>query len=774
MTSEFHQKVKHVFFEALTIAPTNRDAWLNEKCGGDHVLRQEVASLLANHEDAPLLTVSQIAGMESNSFSSTGGLLTPTLVIHRSLWERIGHRGRQCVIVGLIASIWIVLTTTQSWYATRMQRHLEEIRGNELQATLGMQTASVSEFLRFEIHRYQACLRPMFFRSQMEALFADSTPETTKSENRTRILKYLRNLLGEELDFALLSPAYELVWDQTPNNALTRYLERALEQNPPTLKQSLRGVLNGHSYLAVPDSSQPDIATAPTTAFVLFLPLYSADENDQVVGILAFRSMQIAQRLAAVVAHGRMQHSLETYAVNSEGCLLSESRFLDQLTLIGRIPHQARNTTIMELICKDPGVDMTAGERPPLPEEQWPLTLSVSSAIDGKSGFNLDGFRDYRGRKVVGAWTWIDEYNFGLIVEMDHQEAYAELGSYHSYYLFRLVFSSLALSLILIMLLNLNGHWSSSLQAGAIAQPAGENQIGPYTILKEIGAGGMGIVYLAQHRVLQRNTALKLLIPEQVNRRTRALFEREVQLISSLNHPNIVQVYDSGTTLSGLFYYAMEYVDGMTLDELVERSGVTSPARTVHIAKQVCRALQVAHSRSLIHRDVKPHNIMICRKEDGGDLVKLLDFGLVKHMNSENAQTLTGAWAGTPRYMAPERFHSPGAVDERTDIYSLGAVTYWLLVGQHPPVLNVANSSSGLAYPSSATKQLIPPDLDQLVADCLSVTPAQRPQSTAELLRRLSDIRLCDNWDTDSAERWWSSIQATATTTTDTPETSPA
>ncbi len=763
MTSEFHQKVKQVFFEALAIEANNRDAWLDEKCGGDHVLRQEIASLLENHADSPLLTVSQVPGLTDSSLSSSGRFQTPTFVVQRSLWERARHRGRQCVIVALIVSIWLVLASTQAWFGAGVSQSLRDIRGNELQSTLGTQTASVSEFLGFEIERHQACLRPRFLRATIENLLSDTTTELARNDIRVRNLMYFKNLLGNDVQFVLLTPSYEVAWDHTPNGNLATSIQQLLAQGKTEFSKHLAGVLHGKPYLKAPDSAYIEIDPNAATTLTLFLPLYGTDDNDSVTAVVAFRSTQIAERLAAVIAHGRMQNSLETYAVNSEGWLLSDSRFLDQLTLIGRIPHRARNTTIMQLACKDPGVDMTAGEQPTMSEDQWPLTLSVHSLTRRKSGINLDGYRDYRGRKVIGAWSWIDEYNLGLVTEMDHKEAYASLDKYNRYYTFRLIFSTVALSILMLMLLNLNGHWSSSLQDATLAQPVGENQIGAYSILREIGAGGMGVVYLAQHSLLKRNTALKLLKPEQVNRRTRALFEREVQLISSLNHPNIVQVYDSGSTLSGLFYYAMEYVDGMTLDELVERSGVTSPARTVHIMKQVCGALQVAHSKSLIHRDIKPHNIMICHKEDGGDMVKLLDFGLVKQMNSENAQTLTGAWAGTPRYMAPERFHSPGAVDERTDIYSVGAVTYWLLVGQHPAVLNVSNSSSEIAHPSNATKQLIPTDLDQLVADCLSVIPELRPQSTAELLRRLGEIRLFDEWTVESAEQWWSTFQSATT-----------
>src|SRR5262245_23135373 len=195
----------------------------------------------------------------------------------------------------------------------------------------------------------------------------------------------------------------------------------------------------------------------------------------------------------------------------------------------------------------------------------------------------------------------------------------------------------------------------------------------------------MGEVYLAEHVLLRRPCALKLIRPERAgDPRNLARFEREVQAIATLTHPNTVEIYDYGRAQDGTFYYAMEYLPGLTLDELVRHYGPVPAPRAIYLLRQVCGALREAHGAGLIHRDIKPANIIVCSRGGVQDVVKLLDFGLVRVIDSfvrDGGLTQEGAVAGTPEYMSPEQAEGIAGLDGRTDIYSLGAVGYFLLTG---------------------------------------------------------------------------------------------
>ncbi|MEM9693326.1 MAG: serine/threonine-protein kinase, partial [Myxococcota bacterium] len=210
-------------------------------------------------------------------------------------------------------------------------------------------------------------------------------------------------------------------------------------------------------------------------------------------------------------------------------------------------------------------------------------------------------------------------------------------------------------------------------------------RLGRYELLERIGQGGMGEVYRAQHALLERPTAVKILPPDSVGARSEG-FEREVQRTAKLTHPNTVTIFDYGRTADGVFYYAMELIDGLTLDELVEVAGPLPPHRAVHLLRQMVGPLVEAHGVGLIHRDIKPGNIMVdLPHRHGGvpEVAKVLDFGLAKDLDSgQTDQSRTDYIKGTPLYMAPEAIRSPETIDGRTDIYALGAVAYFLLVGE--------------------------------------------------------------------------------------------
>ncbi|MFY9551954.1 MAG: serine/threonine-protein kinase, partial [Thermoanaerobaculia bacterium] len=254
-------------------------------------------------------------------------------------------------------------------------------------------------------------------------------------------------------------------------------------------------------------------------------------------------------------------------------------------------------------------------------------------------------------------------------------------------------------------------------------------RLGPYTLVEKIGEGGMGAVYRARHALLRRPTAIKILPPERAGQIDLARFEREVQMTSQLTSPHTVSIYDNGRTPDGLFYYAMEYLDGIDLEELVRRDGPMPPGRVVAVLRQVCEALGEAHRVGLIHRDVKPANILLCERGGKPDVAKVVDFGLVKSVSgSEAGVTLENTVPGTPHYMPPEALRTPDQIDARSDLYALGATAYFLLTGapvfDGPPTEVFAQHlKDGPVPPSKRSGGAIPPTLEALVLAALAKNP---------------------------------------------------
>jgi serine/threonine protein kinase len=270
----------------------------------------------------------------------------------------------------------------------------------------------------------------------------------------------------------------------------------------------------------------------------------------------------------------------------------------------------------------------------------------------------------------------------------------------------------------------------------------------------------MGVVYRASHAMLRRPTAIKLLTDG--DDASLARFEREVHLLASLSHPNIVTVHDYGRTADGSFYFAMELLDGMDLETLVAADGPQPAERVIHIVRQVARGLSEAHDVGLVHRDIKPANVFLCRHWGEPDAVKVLDFGLAKN-NADPRMALTGqnVVLGTPLYISPEMLNSGALVDARSDIYSLGAAAYYMLTAQ--PVFTgssvvevcLQHLTSAPVAPSARLGRAVPADLEAIVLRCLAKSTADRYPSAAELERALAACAAAEKWSAAHAQAWW-------------------
>jgi hypothetical protein len=290
-------------------------------------------------------------------------------------------------------------------------------------------------------------------------------------------------------------------------------------------------------------------------------------------------------------------------------------------------------------------------------------------------------------------------------------------------------------------------------------------RLGNYLIEKELGAGGMGTVYVARHALICRPTAIKVLTNGDGGSGAGvARFEREVQLSASLTHPNTITIFDFGRTADDTFYYAMEYLNGLDLERIVETFGPLPAERVVYILRQICGSLGEAHQRGIIHRDVKPSNIFITERGGLQDFVKVLDFGLARKVDGnlgDSGVTKTGMVFGTPRYIAPESVAGQQKSDARSDLYNVGGVAYWMLTGR--PLFDGSSSIDliidhvkTIPDPPSAVSELsIPPELDAIVVKLLEKDPDDRYQTAEELAAALQGVSLERPWTQDRARNWW-------------------
>jgi serine/threonine protein kinase len=301
-------------------------------------------------------------------------------------------------------------------------------------------------------------------------------------------------------------------------------------------------------------------------------------------------------------------------------------------------------------------------------------------------------------------------------------------------------------------------------------------QLGQYTLEEKIGSGGMGSVYRARHAFLRRPTAVKMLNADDVSADSLARFEREVQLTSQLCHPNTIAVYDYGKTADGTFFYAMEYLEGIDLEDLVQQGGPLPEGRVVPILRQICGSLAEAHAVGLIHRDIKPANVFLTCRAGLPDFVKVLDFGLVKAVSADRAAKLTQAnvTVGTPQYLSPEAVEHPENITPQADVYAIGAVAYFLVTGT---TVFGGNSvwdicmKQARAIPDPPSARLGRPmsaGLESLILRCLAKKPEDRPPGAQALAEELEHLGPLQGWTSADANTWWACFKKAPVDTTDT------
>ena len=763
MNADRHQQVMEVFRAALELEKRDRGSLLDQRCAGDQRLRAEVESLLSHHDSRTISVepdvtrlISRVKEFPSNSAPA-------------ALATRIGDRLRRAnssrlwfaaAALGLAAALSFL---TWGLYGGIHQRLRDNLAG-QLEATLESNVAAVDNWLKLQLSEMESWAEHPYLRRQYAKLveWAQNVAPDIVEDQTSPHHKLMAELLSktterpEVVAVTGLEPSGKILF----SSAQPRMLLQSLL---PEGRALLQPVWLGGSVLLPPmtDDSFFDQRQVPSTGAPLIV-IGSAIHSDdgEVLGGL-FMSVRASDDFTALLDLGRAGPRCDTYAFNKAGQLLSKSRYESQLKECGLLNDSPTGTSVLYVELRDPGVDLTLQEPTGTAPEQWPLTKMAASATAGIDAMDLDGYRDYRGVEVVGAWKWLEEYGFGIATEIERDQAYAALD-----FLRRLASSAVGLLTLLGIV-----AFASAVSAARLRREVSEvRQLGQYTLEQLIGEGGMGRVYLARHAMLRRPTAIKTLDGQYSDAAAVRRFEREVQLVSSLTHPNTIEIYDYGRTTDGVFYFVMEYVAGLTLEKLVARDGPIPVSRALYLLQQALGSLAEAHGRGLIHRDVKPSNVMLCRRGGVADWVKVVDFGLAKDLDDKLSGKITqsGMISGTPQYIAPECLEDASALSPAADVYAVGATAFKLLTGRDLfigyTMMDVLAQVMHDVPPraSDMASEPIPNEIDDFIASCVERRPQDRPDDAGVALELLRPLATRYSWTREDAESWWQAYEAEA------------
>ncbi len=651
-------------------------------------------------------------------------------------------------IWALLIGVGVLLLLAGSWTFSAVQETVNDHLTAGLQTILQANIEALQVVVEKERRYVQAWARDAEVRTLTHLLHVGQNPEQTRRE----LFDVLANAIAADgyLGYAIIGPEGTILATDKPDLFLGKSLS-------PAAMELLSPILGKESSFEKPIDTNALLNnySEPKAHPVLLVKAPIADKQGKIIAALVF-TIDPKKDFTRILSVAELGRTGSTFAFDNQGVMLSESRHESQLKQLGLLPDLPGATTILSLQLRDPGIDLTRGNKSQQPASSQPLTRMAQAAVSGTPGIDVAGYRDYRGVEVVGAWQWLHDYGFGVATEIERSEALRSLRPVRLAFigLFSLLVLSAGGFLIFGYFLNQQQEQLDELR-----------ELGQYTLVEKIGEGGMGKVYKARHALLRRPTAIKLIREDQLDETALKRFEQEVQLTSQLTHPHTISIYDYGHSPDGVFYYAMEYLSGITLDQLIKIESRIPADRVIYILQQICGSLAEAHAQGLIHRDIKPGNIMLCSRGGEYDFVKVLDFGLVrKILPSSHQETMAEIGImGTPGFIAPELLviDPQVEVDARSDLYAVGALGFLLLTGQlifsDNNVDNMLHEivNSDPPRPSEVVDVPIPEALDKLIHCCLSRHLEQRPVSASELAEKLSTITLEGSWTQQQARDWW-------------------
>lgn len=796
MDAERYAKVRELFLGAEELPVDQQLSFVRLHGGNDQGLIDEVLSLLVEHDadsaqmegnrKSPLVLPSdsnasammpsqdtasgdqpkKFQGNKSNDATLVGSQRThasprsvggETIVdvslSKTNLWEKQQRRMQRR------NSWWLLLaamlpTLVVGWLTyRRVSQMLQEAVRSEVQGMADGLMLSTKRFLDNEAQLVQSWSRQKQIRDAIVALDQIARTDQPKEALRAAtesddIMSQLQYLSGNEnIKF--------VVWDRTGNTLASWLPDRADVGNSivDTQANGLARVFRGETIIFGPERLRNNTeGFVPETDLPVMAPIVPVrNDGGRVVAALLVRGFKMFNAFDQVFGDSSRTANLDAYAVNQNAIMVTNSPRAIRASKTGHLEVEEQDIAALIRIT-DPGDLIQVSSFQDINRQIMPLTFAAARVSRGQDGMQMTPYRNYSGELVVGAWRWLDSWHMGVVVERNAEDAFAAAR------IVRLGFLTLAGLLAMTALAAASRIARRSSQANALLHP-----LSRYDIIRELGSGGMGVVYLAKHRQLGRNTALKVLRDDRRTRDDQSRFNREARLAATLSSPHSVKIYDYGNNLDGESYCVMEYLTGLTLAEVVARSGYQSLGRTLYLLRQVCDAICEAHSKGLMHRDLKPHNVMLTRDATAGDWAVVFDFGLAKPVSptKDIFNTVETIWSGTPMYMAPERYREPERMDPRSDIYSIGCVAYFLITG-HPPFAECDPESMFALIMNETPIQMmthrneeVPDDLVRFVKKCMAKELDQRYQSIDKVIAELDRLRFFHPWTPENAEVWW-------------------
>ena len=742
MSEHLHQRAKEIFGKLVELPREEAAIELERLCEGDSQLKREVSSLLDFHTARSLMATPPKPKIRHRSTLNTTRL-------HKTWFQKaIAYLPIAAQLALLVAVLLPLL-----WYlSSSIAQHNQVLVAQQLEVLVSQRA---EELKRWHVD-WQSQLKLIVERPSVRSLLTDATDANTATgadnqstaRDATEIQRAVEEILASSATFCL--------WDKQMHRVAHTPIPSDTREIPgwtPFRCSDLMKAAGGEVIVKMPVSSQStlppplkcDVATA-------FTPVRNDEGN--VVGTLVIQTPAIDASFNKVTSAWRGQSdskSFDTYVVDSTGHLISNLQYAERLNKLLDVigdrsigANSQSSKSRQDLLIRDPQVDLFGNEKPEA-HASWPLTEAVQSIADSRSGSEVEGYRNYVGQQVVGSWVYLPEQLLGVVMELPLVEAFQFQRSAN--YLLGLLGGLCFIGTLIGVISSWPKRRIKDVQS-----------VGPYKIQELLGEGGMGKVYLAEHSLLCRPTAIKILSGENADLSVLMRFEREVQLASQLTHPNTISIYDFGRNENGLFYYAMEYIDGGHLGQLVEFDGPLPAGRCIYLIRQLCFALREAHLAGVVHRDIKPQNVMLCDRGGEPDFIKLVDYGLVKAFapGISDSTSQTNIIIGTPRFMAPERLQSPWLADPRVDIYSIGGLIYYMLTAELPPLVTPSDPSQPV-HVGAETLCLnnVAKPFRNLLEQCISCNSSSRPSSIASLLIELDRLAIDFPWTRDDSERWW-------------------
>jgi tRNA A-37 threonylcarbamoyl transferase component Bud32 len=734
MADKNYQIIKEIFLQARELPLALRNAFVLKKAAGNPDVANEVNALLAHDTTQTILEIDKPIQQGTLPITDPLGVKGPPKNKPAKNFKQIvfSSRGKSGLVLVAMA---LIIASVGLLVAYKTKEHIKIIRAEELCAVRDGNLKA----LRYWLDDY---VKVTEIQASNPTLVDWAYAKLVATED----LKY-----PWEVD-TLLKPLFEHSW--AVSYIITDLAGNIVKAHNPLLEGTRVNVRYGEKIYRTgsgqwqfvtpfyPDSTRP---AAVNRQPIVWLQVPILDETGQ--PFATFGLGRLAETdFTRILQTARMGQTGETYAIDKKGNFISESRFEKELRLKKLLPEDTLVSSILNLKARTITYPYNYKIRP-LTNLANQITLAHDHSPAISKGVSMVATEDYMGRQVVGAWAWLPDLSLGIITQMDYSEAFASL---RYLYLF--------IGLLVAIMLALASY--SFVTAKQLLMVQGKLTIaiemGQYSIDKLIAQGGQGSIYLAHHNLLKRKTAIKVMrLGADENAAQR--FEREVKLASQLSHPNTIDVYDFGMSTDNQAYCAMEYLAGLNLAEVVKRSGPMPVARVVHVLKQTCASLYEAHQLGLVHRDIKPQNIMLLNNIGLPDFVKVVDFGLAKPFEQPQRENETRAISGTPVYISPERLKRPGVANPAEDIYAVGAVAYYLLTGQ--PMFSYHSDLDVLfQILNEVPKPLpegVPEDIARLVFFCIEKEPENRPSDIGELKQFLDVLAEKYPWADEQAKDWW-------------------